>query len=94
MRASNSAPIQYFYREVPEGTSPGSTVITVRAVDADFGQNGEIEYSILNSKGLFFYVIQIVVVYVTNIGIIVLNGDFKPVNDQNMFNIIEHNRIE
>ncbi|XP_013421944.1 cadherin EGF LAG seven-pass G-type receptor 2-like isoform X1 [Lingula anatina] len=40
-----------YAREVPETTSIGSPVITVRATDEDFGDNAKIAYSILNPSG-------------------------------------------
>ena len=43
----------HYSHEVSESISVGATVVTVRAEDADAGQNSEIEYSILNPSGVF-----------------------------------------
>lgn len=40
-----------FHANVREGTSVGSSVITIRATDQDIGKNGEIEYSIASVSG-------------------------------------------
>jgi hypothetical protein len=57
---NDNAPLfsqQSYYQVVPENASPGTSVLTVRATDADTGDNAKITYS-LGASSLPVFVID------------------------------------